>query len=82
MIDPPGLDADSEPDIGCDRAHLMPLERSAQAAGCITSDRCTQIGEQPENDCRLTAASPIASAVFSETREYVELTIPDDMPTM
>jgi hypothetical protein len=38
MIDPPGLDADSERDIGCDRAHLTPPERSAQAAGyCLGS---------------------------------------------
>jgi hypothetical protein len=33
MIDPPGLDADSERDIRCDRAHLTRPERSAQAAG-------------------------------------------------
>jgi hypothetical protein len=38
MIDPHGLDADSEPDIGRDCAHLTPPEPSAQAAGyCLGS---------------------------------------------
>jgi hypothetical protein len=41
MIDPPGLDADSEPDIGCDRAHLVLLQQSAQTAGYYSGSLCS-----------------------------------------